>query len=69
VKLSVLSLCQTDLTQEHEEQEDRSKIMKKRTEHLMQLISKVHFTYLGLKIFGMYKALFLELSVETIEKG
>ena len=58
MKLSVLSLYNTDLTQDHEEQEDRSKIMNK-------LISKVHSMYLGPKIFGAYKALFSEFSVET----
>ena len=33
------------LTQDHEEQEDRSKIMNNRTKQLIQLISKVHSMY------------------------
>ena len=68
MKLSVLSLYQTDLTQDHEEQEDRSKTMNNRTEKLILLISKVHSMYLGLKIFGVHKALFPEFSVETNRK-
>ena len=40
-KLSVLSLHQTGLTQDHEEQ-DRSKIMNNSTKQLIQLISKAH---------------------------
>ena len=67
MKHSVLSLCHTDLTQDHEE-EDRSKIKNSRTEQLVQLISKVHYMYLGLKIFGVHKALSSEFSVETTRK-
>ena len=42
--------------------------MNKRTEQLRQLVSKVHSTYLGQKIFGVHKAQFLEFSVETNRK-
>ena len=65
MKLSVLSLYQTDLTQHHEEQEGRSKIVTKRTEQFIQLISKVHSMSLGPKIFVAHKALFSEVSVES----
>ena len=51
MKLSVLSLYQTDLTQDHEEQEDRSKIINSRAEQLIKLISIVYSMYLGPKIF------------------
>ena len=53
VELSVLSLYHTEITQDHEEEEDRSKLMNNRTEQLIQLISKVHSMY----------------SVETTRKG
>ena len=69
MKLSVLSLNQTDLTQDHKEQEGRSKIMNSRTEQLIELISIVHSMYLGPKIFGVLKALSSEFSVETSRKG
>ena len=68
MKLSVLSLYQTNITQDHSEQEDRSKILNNRTEQLIQLISKVHSIYLDPKIFGVNKALFSEFSMETIGK-
>ena len=68
MKLSVSSLYQTDLTQDHEEQEDRRMIMTNRTEQLIQLISKVHSMYLGPKIFGVHKALLSKFSVETNRK-
>ena len=42
--------------------------MNNRTEQLIQLISKVHSTYLGPKIFGVHKALFSEFCVETNRK-
>ena len=51
VKLFVLSLCQTDLAKDLEEQEDRSKIKNNRTEQLIQLILKVHSIYIGPNIF------------------
>ena len=65
MKLPVLSLYQRNFTQDHEGQEDRSKIMNSRNEQLIQLISKVHSMHLGLKISGVHKALSLEFSVET----
>ena len=68
VKLSALSLYQTDVTQDQEEQEERSKIMNNRTEQLIPLTSKVHSMYIGPKICGAHKALFSELSVETNRK-
>ena len=68
MKLSVVTLYQTDLTQDHEEQEERSKIMNNGTEKLIQLISKVHSMYLGPKIFGVHKALYSEFRVETNRK-
>ena len=42
--------------------------MNNRTENLIKLISKMHSMYIGLKIFGVHKALFLEFSVETNRK-
>ena len=68
MKLSVLSLYKTDLTRDHKGQEDRSRIMDNRIEQLIQLISKVHSMYLGLKISGVDKALFLQFSMETNRK-
>ena len=69
MKVSVLSLCQTNLIHDHEKHENRSKIMNNRTEQLIHVISKVHSMYLGPKIFGVHKALFSEFCVETNEKG
>ena len=69
MKLSVLSLYQTDLSQDREEKENRSKIMNNRTEKLIQLISKVHSMYLGPKIFGVRKALAVEFITKTNRKG
>ena len=68
MKVSVLSLYQANVIQDHEKQEDRSKIMSNRTEQLIQVISKVHSMYLGSKIFGVHKALFSEFSLETNTK-
>ena len=68
VKVSVLSLYQTNLIQDHEKQEDRCKIMNNRTEQLIQVISKVHSMYLGPKILVVHKALLSEFSVETNTK-
>ena len=68
MKHFVLSLYQTDLTQDHEEQEDRSRIKKNKTEQLIQLKSKVHSMYLGPKTFGVHKALFAEFSMESNRK-
>ena len=67
-KLSVLSLYLTELTQDHEEKEDGSKIMGNSTELLIQSISNVQSMYLGLKFFGVHQALFPEINVETNRK-
>ena len=55
MKHSVLSLCHIDVTQDHEEQEDRSNNKNNRTE------------YLGPKNFGVHIALF-SFSAETNRK-
>jgi len=68
VKPSVLSLYQTELSQDHEQEEYRNKIMNNSTEQLIQLISKVHSMYLGLKIFRVHKALSSEFRIETNRK-
>ena len=69
MKLSDFSLCQTDLTQDHEGQEGRSKIMNNRTEQLIQLISKVHSMYLGPKIFEVHMLYFRPSAWKLIEKS